>query len=196
MMNKSKKGITLVEMIICCVLMVLLAGACTAVLVSGQKLFASGSETANSQLEANLLQTALLKALPSATCVEARPVSGIESDTENVSIFFDGDVLTIRQKGSNITVNKVKELTISFKKAGLDSAGEPEGGGTGSDGVRTMFTYEASLEDGSKVTGGMALTNVPYDEESFPGISGKLTELAVSGTPAAVFFELASQGVE
>lgn len=50
-MKRTKKGITLVELVVCCGIMVMLAGACTAVLVSGARLFSDSSDTARAQLQ-------------------------------------------------------------------------------------------------------------------------------------------------
>ena len=90
-MKQSKKGITLVELVICCAILVLLGGACTAVLVSGQTVFNTSSKTANAQLDADVLQTYLMNLLPPAKNIkEANRLTDVK-DTANEfnAIFFD-----------------------------------------------------------------------------------------------------------
>ena len=51
-MKKSKKGITLVELVICCAIIVMLGGACTAVLASGSRVYNQSTSAATSQMDA------------------------------------------------------------------------------------------------------------------------------------------------
>jgi len=176
-MNKSKKGVTLVELVIACSIMVLLAGACTAVLVSGQRLFISGAQTATNQLEANLLQTSLLKSLPNVVGVEVTTTDAVKNDTDGVSIFMEnGGSLTIRKNGTNMTVNNVKTFEYRFKIAGKEATYDADGDPTtpetlSTDTAKARFIYTAELEDGTSITGGLVLTNIPY--KNVGSISGE-----------------------
>jgi len=152
-MNKSKKGVTLVELIICCVVMILLGGACTAVLVSGQKLFNSGSNAANTQLEANVIQTTIVNGLPSMRVIEKKPLADAKATTTGTSIFFDGDTFTIRQNGIDITVNAVEGFSYKLDKVGQAASTT----------AKVQFVYTATMDDGSSVSGGVVLTNTTYN---------------------------------
>ena len=165
MMNNSKKGVTLVELVICCVIMVLLAGACTAVVLSGQKMFLSGSRSANIQLEANALQTAIVNALPNMVKVESKTVADTKSTTEGVGIYFDGDVLTIRSAGADMTINSVNGLKCEFKRVGKSD----------SDTARAQFVYTATMSDGTIVSGGVVLTNTKYTDVGISAIDNLKT---------------------
>ena len=159
MINKSKKGVTLVELVICCVIMVLLGGACTAVIVSGQKLFLTGSQTANKQLEANVLQTTMVNSLPKMVDVEQDSVINVKTaiaTNGGVGIYFDDStsVFTISCDGSDITVNGVKEFTYEFKQVG-----------TNTDTARTQVVYTAKMSSDSTdspISGGVVLTNTKH----------------------------------
>ena len=175
MMNKSKKGVTLVELVIACVIMVMLGGACTAVLVSGQKLFISGSKTANNQLEANLLQTTILNALPKMLIVDQDSVTDVKAaitadvggaeKIDCVGIYFEGSaedpIFTISRNGSNITIHNVTKFEYTLKKLGSSET------------AKTQFVYTAELADGSEITGGVVLGNMTFKKEvEAKGISG------------------------
>ena len=153
-LNKSKKGVTLVELVIACVIMVLLGGACTAVIVSGQKLFISGSQNANAQLEANIVQTAVLNSLPRMDSVAKVGVDELQSKTEGLAFSVSDSTLTIWQNGSEITVNNIKGFQCSINKAG-DS---------GSDSARAQFSYTLTLSDNVPISGGLVLNNTVHEE--------------------------------
>ena len=169
--NNTKKGVTLVELVISCIVMVLLAGACTAVLISGQKLFLSGSQMANNQLEASLLQNTLLNMLPKMVEVELIEVEssgatvGAKDKEEGVSLFFDNGKFTIRQDESNTNVNKVVDFSYDFQEVGtsrgIDNKGNPIPRTS-----RAQFVYVATLEDGRTISGGMVLANTKYADVS------------------------------
>jgi len=198
-MNRSKKGVTLVELVIACTIMVLLAGACTAVLVSGQRLFITGAQTATNQLEANLLQTSLLKSLPNVIGLEVKSIDAVLNDAnaDGVSIFMKpGDALTIRKNGVNMTVNNVKSFEYKFKRAGkeasYDADGDPTTPEVTTNTAKTRFVYTAELEDGTSITGGLVLTNIPYAE--IGNMSGVLAELeAGSGSCGALYFAITEE---
>lgn len=180
-MRKSKKGITLVELVICCVIMILLAGACTAVVVSGQRLFISGSQTANTQLETNVLQTAIMNSLPKMGVAKRDTVANVKSTLAadgGVGIYFDEttSTFTISKADSDITVNGVKSFKYDFKKVGS------------TDTARTQFVYEVTMADNSTLSGGVVLINTM--DKNAPSLS-EMTDLNVAGN--ALYFGTPSE---
>ena len=138
----------------------------------------------NNQLEANVLQTAIINSLPKMIKVEQKSIDDAKATTEGVAIFFDSGTLTIRQNGFNMTVNKVNGLTYEFKRAGKASSdlAIPET-------ARAQFVYHATLEDGSSINGGLVLTNTKYTDVVAAGISGNIN-LETSGK--ALYFSAPS----
>ena len=121
MMKRTKKGFTLVELIICCAIMTMLAGACTALLMSGEKLFSTGSKSALTQMDVNVLQATILNRLPSANAVElvlgeipeeqVPPAQGEDKITELFFDVVDGkSVFTIRHDGKAPRSPKLRSL--------------------------------------------------------------------------------------
>ena len=154
-MKRTKKGITLVELVVCCGILVMLAGACTAVLVSGARLFSDSSDAANTQIESNALQTFLLNRLPSAKQVISVDAAGAAATTEGTSLYFDAaDKLIIRNTGENTEIRGVADFTYSIVKAGDSS----------SDTARAQLQYTVKMSDGSNFSGGVVLGNVKYDD--------------------------------
>lgn len=152
-MKKSKKGITLVELVICCAIIVMLGGACTAVLASGAKIFNTSSQTANAQLDADVLQNFMINNLPSAqnpnydcSLDEAKAL------TDGIAIYVEDNALTIQVNGNATSIRSITEFKYSFVKAG-DS---------GSSNARTQFQYVATLNNGSTLEGGYILGNEKY----------------------------------
>ena len=147
--------------------MILLAGACTAVIVSGQRLFVKGSQTANTQLETNALQTTIIKSLPNMSVVTKKTsptdVQTVKTSTEGVGIFLEDGKLTIRRHGSNVTINSVAKFECGFKKVGANDTG------------RTQFVYEATMSDGTKISGGVVLINTKHSEVESIALNAELT---------------------
>lgn len=164
-MKKSKKGVTLVELVICCVIIVLLAGACTSVLLSGFKVYSSGSEVANTQLQMDVLQKTLYNGLPAAKVIDTESTAVDAVDT-GIAVYFDEDGLfTVRTNGSNMTIDSVKEFKYSFVKAGDDSSTT----------ARAMLQYSVTFENNAVYSGGIVLSNLCYDGS----VSG-LTDVSIS----------------
>ena len=161
MMKRTKKGFTLVELIICCAIMTMLAGACTALLMSGEKLFSTGSKSALTQMDVNLLQTTMLNRLPSANSVElvlgeipeeqATPGQGEEKITE---LFFDEvdgkQVFTIRHDGKGTTIPEIEEFTCYLMPIGASTT------------ARAQLNYTATCKNGDVYSGGMALSTMNF----------------------------------
>ena len=164
MMKQSKKGITLVELVICCAILVLLGGACTAVLVSGQTVFTTSSKTANAQLDADVLQTYLMNLLPPAKNIkEATSLSDVKDTAKEFNaIFFDSandNVFTLRRGKDFTTIQSITGFQYN-----IVSAGE-----AASTSARAQLQYTITLTDGSEINGGFVLANVKYDASALPG---------------------------
>ncbi len=174
-MKKSKKGVTLVELVICCAITVMLAGACTAVLISGQRVWKSGSESANAQMTADILQTSLYGKLPSYGSVEvvstanSTGVSTLKGSATGTLLYFnDEDVLVIQNSGDTMTVNDVTDFTYTFLKVGSKES------------ARTQFNYTATLADGREFSGGIVISNLAFkdiDLSSMPTHNGTILSL-------------------
>lgn len=161
-MRYSKKGVTLVELVICCAIIVMLGGACTAVLASGSSIFNTSTATANAQLDADVLQTYLMNLIPSASNVSQETLD--ENDTftapeKGSALFIQDGTLAISVDGKVTTIRSVTDLEYELVKAGSK------------DSSRAQFCYKATLSDGSTISGGFVLSNVKYTE-----LSGKVTE--------------------
>ena len=157
MMKQSKKGITLVELVICCAIIVLLGGACTAVLVSGQTIFNTSSKTANAQLDADVLQTYLMNLLPPAKNVGQIALADAKVLENGNCIFFDndnGNLFTLRVDKENTTIRSISGFEYSVVRAGEDT----------SDTARAQLKYTVTLTDGSTFDGGFVLGNLKYDD--------------------------------
>lgn len=170
MMKHTKKGVTLVELVICCAIIVMLGGACTAVLISGQHVYTTSASAANATLEADVLQTYMLNLLPSTSRVEvlADVDDAVGKTTGNCLYFNDEGDFVIQVDGKKTIVNGVTEFAYSFEKAGA------------SDTARAQFVYTATMDDGSSYTGGFILGNVKYGElpkdEAGNVIAGSLSD--------------------
>lgn len=180
MMKHTKKGVTLVELVITCAIIVMLGGACTAVLISGQHVYSTSASAANATLEANVLQTYMLNLLPSSSVVElvADSDDAVDKTTGNYLYFNDEDQFVIQTDGKTTIVNGVTEFTYSFEKAGASNT------------ARAQFVYTATMDDGSTYSGGFVLGNVKYADLPVDGDGNVIAgELADDGT--AIYFSSA-----
>lgn len=159
-MKKNKKGITLVELIICCGIIVMVGGACTALLMSGQTIFNRSSSSANAQLDTDVIQTYLTNVVPRARTVSAVTEVDVEANTTDFCLYFDGEddgeeedgVFTIRVNGKNTTIRSVTDF-----KYHMIPAGDGE-----DDAVKPQFFYTVYLSDGSNYSSGFVLINLNY----------------------------------
>lgn len=183
-MKKSKKGITLVELVICCAIIVMLGGACSAVLASGSRIFNQSSNSANAQLDADLLQNHMMTLIPSARNVGNITLDELDQAkqlTTGSYMFFDKDnanLFTLRVNGKNTTIRSIKEFEYS-----IIQAGDPD-----STTARPQFVYTVTFSDGNIMNGGFVLSNLPYvggsadpddpnpPEDSMEQIKGKISE--------------------
>lgn len=168
-MKKTKKGVTLVELVICCAIIVMLGGACTAVLLSGHSIFNTSSKAANAQLDSDVLQTYMMNLLPSAKNVDQLSLAEAKALTSGNSVYFDdenGDVFTLQIDGEKNTIRSIAEFEYSIARAG-DSASST---------ARAQFLYTVTMTDGSSFTGGFVLSNMKYDDTSMATMTGKVSE--------------------
>lgn len=166
-MKKSKKGVTLVELIICCAITVLLAGACTAVLISGQRVWKSGSDSANAQMTADVLQTNLYSRLSAVNGAEVTTVAQAKSPSAaaghvldgSFALYLDGEegeskVFTMDAGGQLTTLEDVESFAYSFVKVGSEASTT----------ARAQFVYTATLTDGREFSGGLVISNLQYED--------------------------------
>lgn len=150
-MKKSKKGVTLVELIICCFIIVMLGGACTALLMSGEHIYSSSADAAGAQLDADVLQTYMMKMIPSADNVMVDTIPAADQD----GLYFDDEgVFTISANGKLTTIESVSEFKYSLVKAGDSASGN----------ARVQLVYTVTMDDDSEFTGGFIMSNVKYDD--------------------------------
>jgi len=150
-MKKSKKGVTLVELIICCFIIVMLGGACTALLMSGEHIYSNSADAAGAQLDADVLQTYMMKLVPSADNVTVDTVPAADQD----GLYFDDEgVFTISANGKLTTIDSVSEFKYSLVKAGDPASGN----------ARTQLVYTVTMDDDSEFTGGFIMSNVKYED--------------------------------
>ena len=169
-MRNSKKGVTLVELIICCAIIVMLGGACVAVLASGSNVFNNSSLAANAQIESNAFQDYLLGLIPSANNVDTnKTLDQAKALSSGTAIFIDNDDLVIRTNGKNTTFRSIDKLTYSIIRAGDESSST----------ARCQFVYEAVLKNGKKLKGGLVLTNISY----VAGDMDAITDILASNKP-------------
>lgn len=159
-MKNSKKGITLVELVICCAIIVMLGGACTAVLASGSNVFNTSTKTASAQLDSDVLQTFMINLIPSTkNFTNEKSLAEAKNLTQGNAFYFDDDndgLFTVRVNGNSTAIQSVSELQYSIIRAG-----DPN-----SETARAQFIYTATLKNGSTLNGGFVLSNMKYVESS------------------------------
>lgn len=161
-MKRSKKGVTLVELVICCTIIVLLGGACSAVLASGATIFNQSTSTANAQLDAEVLQRFMMKLVPSAQDVSQITLDEAEALADGSCLYFDSDndgKFTVQVNGEKTSFRSITELEYEIIRAG-DSASET---------ARAQLKYTAYLAGGSKLEGGFVLSNIRFTAPTFSG---------------------------
>lgn len=167
---KSKSGITLVELAICCAITLLLGGACLTVLLFGRDMFDKGAQTADAMLEAEIFQTFMLQQLPSATRVaQTEPNSIGQGETYSRLTVENGDLM-IDTGGSVICLSAIEDLDYAVIPAGPPS----------SDSARPQLVYTLYFGDGTSLSGGFVMVNMRYDEELMAELSGTLSEKPLS----------------
>ena len=156
-MKKSKKGVTLVELIICCFIIVMVGGACTALLMSGEHIYSSSANAAGAQLDSDVLQTYMMKMVPSTEQISQISLADAKAVSDGTSMYFDDEneqEFTICIDGDYTTIGSVSEFKYTIVKAGA----------AGSLTARAQFTYKVTMNDDSEFTGGFMLSNMKFDE--------------------------------
>lgn len=177
-MKKSKKGITLVELVLCCAIIVMLGGACTALLMSGNTIFNQSSSTANAQLDADVLQTYMMNLLPRTNDISQPSLAEAKALSEGNCIFFDDendDLFTLRIDGENTTIRSIEEFEYSIVRAGAESSTT----------ARAQLFYTVTLADGTTFSSGFVLSNIKYDDSTMSAMSGKVSEKPFGFSPVA-----------
>lgn len=155
-MKENKRGVTLVELIICCGIIVMIGGACTAVLMSGHKIFNNSASSAGAQLDTDVIQTYLTSIVPRTKTVSNVTEVEAATNTTDCVLYFagdeDDDVFTIRLNGKDTTLQSVVDFQYQMKPAG---DGED-------DAVKPQFCYTVTMTDGSTYTSGFVLINLNY----------------------------------
>ena len=171
-MKKSKKGVTLVELVICCAIIVMLGGACTAVLASGSTIFNQSSRMAGAQLDADVLQTYMINILPSAENIKKTlrdDAKDIAADQGEALFFNDNGEFTIRSNGSDTTIRSITKFTYKVVRAGDSSSTT----------AKSQFQYEVTFNDGSVYSGGFMMSNITFSAEISGTCSADSPENAV-----------------
>lgn len=184
-MKTSKKGITLVELIICCGIIVMLGGACTAVLMSGERIFSRSSSSANAQLDTDVVQSYLTYILPRATTITQLPDSSAASiPSTGVCVYFDetDDTFVIRVDGKDTAIRSVTSFTYSLVRAG-----DPL-----SVSARAQFVYTFGTNDGASYTSGFVLSNKAYSDIIAQADMTSTTDVDAAEHP--ICFEIAAAG--
>ena len=154
MMKKSKKGVTLVELIICCFIIVILGGACTSLLMSGEHIYSTSANAAGAQLDSDVLQTYMIKLLPSTKVFNTITVDNAKTLTEGNCLYFDEDEFTIRVGGDTTVINSISDFQYMVVRAGDDESAT----------ARAQFVYKVTMNDDSEFVGGFVLSNLNYAE--------------------------------
>lgn len=155
-MKKSKKGVTLVELVICCFIIVMLGGACTSLLMSGEHIYSTSADAAGAQLDSDVLQTYMMKLLPltkGAGLVAESEFESAKSSTSGNYLYFDEaneGKFTLRMNGDNTTIGSISDFYYKVEKAGT------------SDSARAQFVYKVTMNDDSEFVGGFVMSNVKY----------------------------------
>lgn len=116
---KSKRGFTLVELIVSALITVIIIGAAAAAVALGLEIFNSATKTAAQQRRIKLAETALKENIliaQSYTIGQRAPGTVPEAD-DGIYLYFDNDVFVILINGSTITVRDIESVEIDFEKA-------------------------------------------------------------------------------
>lgn len=148
------------ELIICCGIIVMVGGACTAVLMSGHNIFNNSANSAGAQLDTDVIQTYLTGMVPRAKSVSnVTEVEAAVNTSDCVLYFADEDpddedegVFTIRLNGKETTVSTVADFEYLMVPAG---DGEDAA-------VKPQFYYTVTMADGSTYSSGFVLINLNY----------------------------------
>lgn len=175
-MKQSKKGITLVELIICCAIIVMVGGACTAILMSGHTIFNNSAKSANAQLNTDVVQTYLSNMIPRATNIGQLADADEAKPTTGGCIYFQDDTFIVRVDGKDTSIPNVSGFTYSLISAGKSGF------------ARAQFVYTVTMTDGSSYTSGFVMGNLKYDSvivqtNIYPDAESKISDVDLKTNP-------------
>ena len=173
MCTRSKKGLTLVELAICCAITLLLGSACLSLLLSGRSLFDKGAQSANSAMEYDILQTFMMQQLPSAVEIEqiATPDSVQSSKVGTLSV--EDGALVICTGSTVIRLTTISDLQYTMIRAGHSASHT----------AAPQLCYTVHFKDGSSFNAGFVLVNMKYDA-AMDTLHGSLSENPLRIYPA------------
>lgn len=148
-MKNSKKGVTLVELVICCAIIAMIGGACSAVIASGSTIFNKSTSAAHAQLDSDVLQNYMIGIMPSATNIAFHTAATMD-DVNEYLYFDDDDRFIVRINGNDTSIRSVTKFEYAVVTAGLDGN------------ARAQFIFKATLNDGTSLSGGYVMSNVRY----------------------------------
>ena len=171
-MKRTKKGITLVELVICCAIIALIGGAATALLMSGEHLFSSSADSASNQMELDVLQSHMMNIIPSA-----KNIGIIETDEDNDLLlpaagnciyFNDTDTLIIRTGTKETEIRAVTGFVYQIILAGVPNETQPSQSTEPTTETeppitaRAQFLYTVTFRNGQSYQGGFVINNLSY----------------------------------
>ena len=178
-MKRTKKGITLVELVICCAIIVLIGGAATALLMSGEHLFSNSADSASNQMELDVLQSHMMNIIPSA-----KNIGIIETDEDdnlllpaagNCIYFNDEGTLIIRSGTKETVIRDVTGFDYWIILAGVPNESQPSQSADPTTATeptitaRAQFQYKVTFRNGQTYQSGFVINNLSY-----PAVKAKL----------------------
>ena len=171
---RSKKGISLVELIAVCAISVMVIAAACALLYAASKSAARGTAEAAGHGDAHLLETYLQSGLPTALSVGGEEPDAADGDVTALSFGDGGELVVETNGGTRQFIDGIQSVTLSLSPAG----------GNG----RLSYSILAGSESGSyTLSGGIVLNNVRQS-------SGGPWTLAPDSGQAFYFVKEASEG--
>ena len=152
MRKRSKRGITLVELAICCAITLLLGGGCLTVLLSGRDMFDKGAQTADAMLEADIFQTLMMQQLPSVTGIAQTDPDDISKNETCRRLAVEDNAVTIHIGDNVIRLAAISDCRYSVIPAGLPT----------SDSAQSQLVYTLYFKDGTSLSGGFVMTGIRY----------------------------------
>jgi len=110
LIKNSKRGITLVEIIVSSVITVVVIGAASAMLILGMNVFNASTKAAQQQRDVRLVETVLRENLATALSY-----SFSDSKSGDVQLFYSGDALNMIIKDKSMALDTVESIEITFE---------------------------------------------------------------------------------
>lgn len=158
---RSKKGLTLVELIITIAVSSMVILSAYGLFASAQSSYSVSTGLLNNRLEAGNLQTLLEYNLPVITHAALEASSPSELD-ETISLNFSDGSLCITASSNSYILDDVKCFNFEFSKLGIS----PDS--------RVIFSYTIEMSNGTSYSGGIALQNLSAGSLS-PSFNSEIT---------------------